>query len=263
MSRERLRLAGTGALVGALAALLAIELELSSLVSFWHDERPFVVLVAVACAGLWLLPWGRWATLAGTAVLAMLWLLVCFTPITRPLTRSLIVRDEPRTADAVVVLSSRIQTDGEMSASALARFASGLQDTADGLAPALVLTELRPPNKSYADAARPLLESFAPQLELVTVGPVDNTRDEAVRVGELARERGWHHVIVVTSPTHSRRAAAAFRATGLEVTSLPATETRYDVQTLKRPRDRLAAFGSAIHERLGYFVYARRGWIRD
>jgi hypothetical protein len=38
-------------------------------------------------------------------------------------------------------------------------------------------------------------------------------------------------------------------------------ETRFDLETLDRADDRLIAFGSLIHERVGLWVYRRRGWI--
>jgi uncharacterized SAM-binding protein YcdF (DUF218 family) len=67
---------------------------------------------------------------------------------------------------------------------------------------------------------------------------------------------------VVTSPTHSRRACAAFEREGLAVVCVPAVETQFDVESLEKPNDRVRAFGPVIHERLGLLVYRRRGWIR-
>ena len=51
-------------------------------------------------------------------------------------------------------------------------------------------------------------------------------------------------------------------AQGLEVMATPSRETRFDLENLDRPEERLLAFGAIIHERLGLFVYRRRGWIR-
>ena len=65
----------------------------------------------------------------------------------------------------------------------------------------------------------------------------------------------------MTSPIHSRRASAALEKEGVTVVSSPSAETRFDLATLDTWNDRLAAFGSVMHERLGLWVYARRGWI--
>jgi uncharacterized SAM-binding protein YcdF (DUF218 family) len=66
----------------------------------------------------------------------------------------------------------------------------------------------------------------------------------------------------VTSPTHSRRAALALEREGVDVVSSPCRETRFDLETLDRPGERLMAFGSLIHERLGLLYYRWRGWVR-
>ena len=39
----------------------------------------------------------------------------------------------------------------------------------------------------------------------------DNTAQEAQTLHELTRQRGWHRIIVVTSPYHLRRAGFAIR----------------------------------------------------
>jgi hypothetical protein len=42
---------------------------------------------------------------------------------------------------------------------------------------------------------------------------------------------------------------------------LQAGETEFDLESLDTPRVRLDAFGSILHERVGTWVYARRGWL--
>ena len=113
----------------------------------------------------------------------------------------------------------------------------------------------------YARPARDLMRSLGIHADLIAVGPVDNTRDEAQHVARLCRERGWRRILLVTSPLHSRRASATFEHEGLEVIASPCTETRYNIETLGAPSDRLMAFGSVAHERLGLWVYAHRGWV--
>jgi uncharacterized SAM-binding protein YcdF (DUF218 family) len=94
------------------------------------------------------------------------------------------------------------------------------------------------------------------------LGPVRNTHDEALATLDYFRSHGLNRLIVTSSPTHTFRAAALFEGQGLEVMATPAIETRFDLQTLDRAEERLASFGSIIHERLGIFVYRKRGWIR-
>ena len=50
-----------------------------------------------------------------------------------------------------------------------------------------------------------------PTAVLIGDRDVDNTAQEATLLRGLARDRGWHKVIVVTSKYHTRRAGFAFR----------------------------------------------------
>lgn len=257
----RARRLGVGLAVGALAGGLAVELDLTALVSFWGDRLFLVPLAAVAGALLWTTRL-RPLVAAGAGALGLLWLAVAFTPLAGRLAAGLVRADPPQPADAVLVLGSRVQRDGDPTPEAEARLLRGLELLAEGRASHLVLTEQPPPAAAYAPLARRLMGRFALDHELLAMGPTRTTRDEAVEVTRLCRERGWKRLLVVTSPTHTRRACAAVEAEGVEVVCVPAAETRFDLETLDRPSERVALFGQVLHERLGYRVYRRRGWIR-
>jgi hypothetical protein len=47
----------------------------------------------------------------------------------------------------------------------------------------------------------------------------------------------------------------------VKVISSPCPESRYDLEYLGRVESRLQAFGAVLHERVGLWVYARRGWV--
>jgi len=249
-----------GAALGALLGFLAMELNLAALVSFGGDTAVLVVVGAVA--GLLLWPTRARGMLgAATAVAGLAWLLVAFGPVSAWLAEGLLRRDPLRKGDAVFVLSSRLQRDGEPTTEALSRLLHGVGLVAAGHAPRLILSE-QPRMPPYAPIAREWLGRLKVDAELFTVGPVTSTREEAKLVAEMFRLRSWRTVIVVTAPTHSRRASASFEREGLEVVSSPSVETRFDLETLDRPRERLAAFGALTHERLGLLWYRFKGWIR-
>lgn len=241
-----------GAAVGATAGFLARDLLTDSFASSW--------LPAAALGALCWRTRMRPAVLALAISLAGLWLSVAFTPLAARVARGLTRRDMVGPADAVLVLSSRLQADGEPTPAALSRLVHGLELLGRGLAPRIVLTELPPPARSYAAVARTLMASLGTPHELVSVGPVHRTRDEAVQVADLCRRRGWRRLLVVTSPGHSRRACAAVEREGLEVICSPSVETQFDVETLDRPTERLDSFRHSIHEWVGLWLYRRRGW---
>jgi uncharacterized SAM-binding protein YcdF (DUF218 family) len=95
------------------------------------------------------------------------------------------------------------------------------------------------------------------------VGPNENTRDEALSLARICRERGWKRVIVVTSPYHSRRACAAVEHEGIPVVCSPSVETAFDLNGLVRSDERRRAFSKAAHERIGLLVYWWRGWLTE
>ena len=58
---------------------------------------------------------------------------------------------------------------------------------------------------------------------------VDNTAEEAAAIREMARARGWHSIIVVTSKYHTRRAGLAFhRAFAGTTVRIAMRASRYD-----------------------------------
>lgn len=257
----RPRLSWVGLLAGASAGVLGRDLDLPTLVSYWGSRTPLVLGVALGFALLWDTRLRR--LLAGAvAALAIAWCLVAFTPLTPWMASHLARRDPLLPADAVFVLGSRLQEDGELTTQAMSRLLRAVEVVGQGQAPRLILSELPPPFAPYAPAARALLGHLRLQPELLTIGPVRSTRDEARLLGELFRRHGWRRVVVVTDPAHSRRASAAFEAAGLDVVSYPSTETRWDFEDLRRPDERLAAFGSLLHEYAGLAYYRLRGFAR-
>jgi uncharacterized SAM-binding protein YcdF (DUF218 family) len=252
---------GFGALVGLLGGLLARDLDLTSLASFWGDRNillPLGAIVGALCAATRL----RRPFYAVSAAGALLWIAVAYGPVSRLLLTGLVRSDTLGPADAVLVLGTRMQQDGDPTAAQLSRLLRGLEVVKDGLAPRLMITELPPPYASQRPFVEALLARFKPEAELVDLGPTFNTRDEAIMAAEYLRKRGLKRIIVTSSPTHTFRGAALLEAQGLEVMATPSRETRFDLETLDRADERLLAFGAIIHERLGILVYRQRGWIR-
>jgi uncharacterized SAM-binding protein YcdF (DUF218 family) len=249
-----------GLAAGALAGFVIQDLGLPSLVSYWGEGTGFVPGVALAGALLALTPLRRLAAVA-VGLLVAFWLVVAYTPVTSWMAEGLVRRDRLRAADAVFVFASRIQDDGDPTSDAMSRLLKGVELVAEGRTRYLVVSEIRGHQGRYTPIARDSVRRFAPKAEVLTVGPIHNTHGEALAVERLFKERGWTRVLAVTSPTHTRRAAATLEAQGLEVIAVPSVETDFDLELLDRSGDRRAAFSSIAHEWVGLFVYAQRGWI--
>jgi uncharacterized SAM-binding protein YcdF (DUF218 family) len=188
-------------------------------------------------------------------------LVVSYTPFITPAVRGLVRADPLEPVEAVVVLSSSIQKDGDLDTPAQERVLHGYELLRQGYGRRLVLTQLSPPRKSYVPAVRRQMKQLGLDYEIDEAGPVANTRDEAVAVSRLAQVRGWRRVILVSEPTHMRRAAATFKKAGLTVLCSPCTERGYDLSSPEAPPERLAAFRDWLYEVIGYQMYRLRGWI--
>lgn len=137
--------------------------------------------------------------------------------------RFLIVADSLQPADAIVPLG------GEAAKERLAGAALLYQE---GYAPSFVIVNVHMTvvgiREEYEALARreAIWQGVDAEDIWVAPGRVSSTVDEAWAVRALAETKGWHSVIVVTSPYHTRRTRLIFR----EV--LQETDIRVDVQPL-------------------------------
>ncbi|MBU6303361.1 MAG: YdcF family protein [Verrucomicrobia bacterium] len=183
---------------------------------------------------------------------------------------------ELETADAIVCLGGGASpSDAEPAGIHLRgsadRLATALLLARGGRAPVLVLGgggylihgAWRSEAEAVTDALRP---PGGTGPEILGLGLCANTRDEAVKVAQLARERGWNRVHLVTSAYHLPRAVAAFRRAGMVVQPIPC-----NFQTASTTGQTSRWFGAPgtaglehlelwLHEILGGILYRWKGW---
>jgi uncharacterized SAM-binding protein YcdF (DUF218 family) len=201
--------------------------------------------------------------LPAAGLLAGLGVVLCIaTPLLPTLMQRFIREDSLAPADAVVVLSSSVTGDGTLDAYATERLLGALPILKDGYAGALVRTNLAEGYPSPEDDVAGLLELTAVDVPQFTVGPVSSTRDEAEEIARLAEEQGWHSLILVTSPSHSARAAATLEAAGLSVISRPCPERVFSMSGRIEPKDKFQMIFTVTHESLAWLLYRQRGWVR-
>lgn len=248
---------------------LGIGAALAVLAAFIGEVRASAGLLLLLTAGCGLLgvyrPTRR--SLQVGAALLVAGLLVCLvTPVLRGPLAALTLRDTPVKADAVVVLGGGVQCGTRaLESSSLTRLVTGLKLWREGFAPVVTVSEqsglvgeANCPKMSVLEREyiRTLYPVDGP--EVLTLRNVTTTRDEAQRVSEYAKKRGWQRLLLVTSPSHSRRAAGLFASYGLNVVSVPAPEIRFD-ETLPRPADRLYALRVLLYEWLSRVKFAVGG----
>jgi uncharacterized SAM-binding protein YcdF (DUF218 family) len=147
--------------------------------------------------------------------------------------RFLVVEDPIRPADAIIVLGG-IRGG---------RWLEALDLFEEKVAPRIVLSSDRSEGAEFeslkrgvqiprtADHVRDAMIRLGVPEDAVEVFRyhVDNTAQEADTARVLARERGWNHLLIITSKYHTRRARFAFersfRASGVQIS---VRSTRYD-----------------------------------
>lgn len=255
----------SGAILGALVWLAVTTLGLHATL---HLSAASGLAAAALLGGLLGVTRYRLILWLVGGALAALFAIVAFTPIivqpAQALVRSDPIPSPPLTLDAVVVLSGGLTADGLVGYSGIERLLSGVRLARSTGTAVLVTTRVRHPANlevsSDADQQR-LVQLMGQGLRLFIVPDVFSTRDEALRVRDLARQQRWARVAVVTSPSHSRRACGTFEKAGLRVTCVPAEPREVAFKSLSTAGDRVEAFKLWIYEIAGTVNYRVKGWL--
>jgi uncharacterized SAM-binding protein YcdF (DUF218 family) len=198
------------------------------------------------------------------AVLGVLLLVVFYTPVTDWIAAPLFINPDATNADAIVVLGSWASARGELNDPGIRRAIAAGRLYRAGIARTVVLTGDRP-NLSREDAGdsldqsdKLLQELGVPASAILIEDRSGNTRESAVNVAAMARQRGWGRLVLVTDATHMRRTRAVFVHQGLTVSCEPTMMWRIGGNGAS---NRLAKLGAVVHEYGGLAYYRARGWI--
>jgi uncharacterized SAM-binding protein YcdF (DUF218 family) len=152
------------------------------------------------------------------------------------------------------------------------RMVTALELMRQGHAPALVLGgakyrlngEDRPDSELIEDWIR---SWKLPAGRVLLLGICVSTRDEAVRVAQLAAREKWKRVILVSSGYHLRRAEATFRKLGIEVIPVGCDFVGLDGSEAEHPwslvphLEGLRILRLYLHEQIGWLYYSWKGWV--
>jgi len=222
------------------------------------------------------------ALLAPTRAGSLLWLavgslttlatVVSYTPIVGPMIAPF-VRDDvgSRTLsaadyalDAVVVLSGDLTDEGRITGPALDRLLSGIAEArARGLRTLALSTisDVRGARNVNSEAdQRALMSTLASDMSVLFVHNARSTRDEAMAFSALARTRRWSRVLLVTSPSHTRRACRTFERAGLRVVCRAAAARSQSPNSVHSADARRAVFRDVVYEATATALYRLRGW---
>jgi uncharacterized SAM-binding protein YcdF (DUF218 family) len=259
-----------GAVLGLTCFLLSDALGIWQVLGLSTFVTQCVLLVVGAIVAPSALGGALWLI---NALLVCALMLVSYTPLVEPMVAPFVRADAPMVtsgamppADAIIVLSGAISADGRMAGQALDRLLTAIPLARARAVPELALSVVTRGERtsrvtSEADQ-RALVAMAEPSLALHFVHDVHSTRDEALAFAALARTRGWHRVLVVTSPLHTRRACAALEMQGLSVECHPAESRDYSLRAIRSGENRRLAFQDVLYETAATALYRSRGWMR-
>lgn len=243
---------------------------------------PLNVAIEAALLALVLRRFGR-RRLAAAAFglgLGVLWL--ASTPVlSEALVAAVESRNPPVPMDAVPAADAIVVLGGAIGPARPPRLAADLSDGADrvlhaarlfraGKAPLVIVSggagpvggDDAPESRDVADL---LVEWGVPRGAVVEEASALDTRGNAVETKRLLDARGAKRVLLVTSALHMPRAAAAFRAAGVEVIPAPTdflavTPARRTLLDFLPDATALEHSTAVVHEGIGALWYALHGW---
>lgn len=119
--------------------------------------------------------------------------------------------------------------------------------------------------RNMADLLVDWAQEQLPDTEILVMGITANTHEEAVEVRDMAKERGWRDIIVVTSAYHMGRTEGCFNKVGVPIIPAPCDfQTRGDDPSGWNPFPKERGFEYAsryVHEKVGWLIYRMKGWV--
>lgn len=136
--------------------------------------------------------------------------------------------DYRRPADAAVVFGAAVRASGEASPALRDRTLTACRLYEQGLVRFLVLSGARNPARTISEPecmARIALAAGVPSEALILDETGTDSRHSVLRARELARQRGWERVLMVSHDYHLARIKLLSERAGLEALTVPAVET--------------------------------------
>jgi uncharacterized SAM-binding protein YcdF (DUF218 family) len=185
-----------------------------------------------------------------------------YRPFLRAAGNVLVVQDVPQAADAIVVLAGGEPGRALKAAELYQRH----------LAPVVVITTEPPPAiyeearkhgvelvPSYENYFRMLVGYGVPANNIVRIEPyVYDTLDELTHVADLARQRNWKRILVVTSNFHTRRSKMVCRyvfAPGITFSVIGSNYDSFDPDNWWTTQARVRTFAIEAEKLVTYSAY--------
>jgi len=188
-------------------------------------------------------------------------LIIALTPLTRYILKPLMVEEDIRQANVIVVLSGGIDKGRYLSLISSHRIVRGVQLYFEGKAKKILFSGGIPKEIGVAEAAVMAQEARRlniPAEDILLEKRSKNIHEQAVEVKKIAQSQQWKSILLVTSHSRMKRSLMAFEYVGFKVYPAPADPYEKYVDDFF---GRLSLFKQLVREYGGIIYYKMRGWI--
>ena len=152
-----------------------------------------------------------------------------FLPLNYYLALPLTIKEAPKPADAVVVLSGGLTKKGELGSSSISRLKLGIELWQKDFGRYLVLSggSFTKQTKDAAIMAKEALKKNVPAQALILESSSENTYENVLLTTNIYYQNHWQKILVVTSAYHTRRVKIMYADRGVNaVVVYPEQELR-------------------------------------
>jgi uncharacterized SAM-binding protein YcdF (DUF218 family) len=198
---------------------------------------------------------------AWAAALGLAYFLLFQTSLPWALAAPLRISAAPASADAIVVFAGGVGESGQAGGGYQERVKEAVDLYRAGFAPRMILqsgfTFAFPEAEIMRDLA---LSQHVPDAAILLETTAANTYEDVARVGAMLQDRGWHTVLLVSSPYHMRRAVLVWKkqAPDVRVIPTPVPQSQFYAHDRGASLDQLRGI---LREYMALAVYWWRGWL--
>jgi uncharacterized SAM-binding protein YcdF (DUF218 family) len=195
------------------------------------------------------------------------YLLIFYTPIVWVLAGPLVISDQPRKADAIVVLGGGVGESGKVGQGYEERAQYAVELYKKGCARYIVFSS----GYMYLFKETLVMKALAvslgvPESAIILENRASNTYENAICIKEISDNARWKSILLLSSPYHMLRVSKVFRKVASDVsvayTPIPNSSFYRHAQTgLFTKKISLRQINGIIHEYIGILYYWRKGWI--
>ena len=191
---------------------------------------------------------------------AILLLLTFYTPFVWWLAEPLRITETPQKADAIVVFAGGVGESGTAGVGVQERVAKAVELYRDGYAPSIVFSSGYVFTLREAEVMKAIAVGYGvPADAIVLEERAANTYENVRNSSQIARDRGWSRVLLVSSPYHMLRATRTWHkvAPAVAVTPTPPAESQFYLHERGASYEQIRGI---VHEYVALVVYWMRGW---